>query len=82
MTTATATVLHPVPVEATHAWVITLQRPAAGGLATVTVDGVYAAQPGTTRQDAYQEIRAWVAEQHPHMAGANVLFFSLEPNRL
>ncbi|MFJ9605451.1 hypothetical protein ACIRS1_03745 [Kitasatospora sp. NPDC101176] len=66
----------------THAWVITLQKPLAHGLATVTVDGTYSAQPGDTRPIAYRKVRTWVDEQDPDMAGANVLFFSLEPYRL
>ncbi|MFJ6772634.1 hypothetical protein ACIQOV_16985 [Kitasatospora sp. NPDC091257] len=73
----------PVPVEPTHAWLITLQRPVERGvLATFTTEGTYTAKPGATRQSAYREIRALLDRQHPELAGANVLFFSLEPNRL
>ncbi|MET8545231.1 hypothetical protein ABZW03_32020 [Kitasatospora sp. NPDC004799] len=73
----------PVPVEPTHAWLITVQRPVERGvLATFTTEGTYTAGPGATREGAYREIRALLDQQRPELAGANVLFFSLEPNRL
>ncbi|WP_030241012.1 hypothetical protein [Streptomyces sp. NRRL S-350] len=75
-------VLHPVSVEPTHAWLMTLQRPVGNGLATFTSNGTYTAKPGATREDAYRDIRAWLNQQRPEMADACVLFFSLEPNRL
>ncbi|MFF4380315.1 hypothetical protein [Kitasatospora sp. NPDC001547] len=69
--------------QPTHAWLITLQRPLERGvLATFTTEGTYTALPGATRQKAYQEIRALLAKERPELRDANVLFFSLEPNRL
>ncbi|MEU8512522.1 hypothetical protein AB0C76_13130 [Kitasatospora sp. NPDC048722] len=68
--------------EPTHTWLITLQKPIGHGLSVVTMDGAYTVQPGDSRAIAYRKIRAWVDAKNPDMAGANVLFFSLEPNRL
>ncbi|WP_031067305.1 hypothetical protein [Streptomyces sp. NRRL WC-3742] len=68
--------------EPTHAWMITLQRPIPNGLNTLTFEGGYTAAPGTDRQRAYKEIRAQIDRQRPELAGAVLLFFSLEPYRL
>ncbi|MFD9692531.1 hypothetical protein ACFWXO_43000 [Kitasatospora sp. NPDC059088] len=80
--TVPASVYRPVSVEPTHSWVITLQKPLRTGFATFTVDGTYTAKPGSTRQQAYKDIRAWVEQQKPELVDANVMFFSLESNQL
>ncbi|WP_030273475.1 hypothetical protein [Streptomyces sp. NRRL B-24484] len=69
--------------EATDfAWLLTLQIPIHNGFQTFTGGGIYTARAGATRDAAYKQIRAWITEQNPAMERADVLFFSLEPNRL
>ncbi|MFF2749508.1 hypothetical protein ACFVVA_28700 [Kitasatospora sp. NPDC058048] len=72
----------PIPVEPTHTWLITLQKPLSYGVSTLTLNGVLTPEPGETRQSAYRKIRNSIDRQEPDMVGANVLFFSLEPYRL
>ncbi|MEU6967352.1 hypothetical protein AB0A71_06355 [Kitasatospora aureofaciens] len=68
--------------EPTHSWLITLQYPIPHGFAVTTQKGTLTVQPGTTRESAYLDIRAWLTQHQPEWADASVLFFSLEPYRL
>lgn len=65
-------------------FVLTVQKPAPGGGGYIVADwaGYMTPAPGWTRHDTYLAIRAEHVKQNPNMAGAGVLFFSLEPNQL
>ncbi|MEU9057019.1 hypothetical protein AB0D37_42735 [Streptomyces sp. NPDC048384] len=65
--------------EGTHFWVMSVEKP---GLASATRSGTYTPPPGSTRQDAFDEIFDALTSAHPSLHGATVLFFSLEPNGL
>ncbi|MFD7980217.1 hypothetical protein [Streptomyces sp. NPDC059071] len=70
----------PAPVsQGTHHWVMTLDLP---GRACVTESATWTPPPGTTRFDAYRQIRKHLAERHPDIQRAMCVFFSLEPNTL
>ncbi|MFD3530493.1 hypothetical protein [Streptomyces sp. NPDC058664] len=68
-----------IPQQGTHHWVLTLDLP---NSVRVTDFGTYTPLPNTTRHDAFTVIRESFIEQHPQLARASVLFFSLEPNDL
>nr|BFD92238.1 hypothetical protein KitaXyl93_35980 [Kitasatospora sp. Xyl93] len=71
--------------EPTHTWLITLQFPHGnGGFAVATRHGSSMFEPGSSREHAYQSIRAWLARHEPelHERNAHLVFFSLEPYRL
>ncbi|MEW1914641.1 hypothetical protein AB0442_40770 [Kitasatospora sp. NPDC085895] len=65
-----------------HSWLITLQLKIGGGFGVLTTEGTIPIAPGGSRTGAYREIRAELARQNPDLEQANVLFFSLEPDRL
>ncbi|MGW8528964.1 hypothetical protein [Nocardiopsis sp. NPDC055824] len=73
MAATTATAYH---------WVITLQKPIYNGFANRTNYGTLTAAPGETRERLFQQVIDLIISKVPEMAGANVLFFSLEPNEL
>ncbi|WP_372407752.1 hypothetical protein [Streptomyces luteireticuli] len=75
---------HPKPGAApvqpgSHFFIITLEQP---GRETYTTHGAFTPPPGSTRHDAFLAILAIVVRSVPSMQGANVTFFSLEPNQL
>ncbi|MFF7994196.1 hypothetical protein ACFZDG_31000 [Kitasatospora xanthocidica] len=73
------------PSEPTHTWLITLQFPLGnGGFAVATRHGSSTFSPGSSREQAYVSIRAWIARQEPELreSSASLVFFSLEPYRL
>ncbi|WP_406500952.1 hypothetical protein OHA04_07975 [Streptomyces sp. NBC_01590] len=63
-------------------FVLTVQKPASGGYIVADWSGYLTPEPGWTRHDTYQAIRAEHVKQNPTLAHAGVLFFSLEPNQL
>ncbi|MFE2721327.1 hypothetical protein [Kitasatospora sp. NPDC059327] len=65
-----------------YSWVITLQYPMGSGFRVITHSGTYPSQPGASRTEAYRAIRDAIARVEPRAATANVLFLSLEPDRL
>lgn len=65
--------------QGSHHWILTLELP---GRATSSNFGTLTPLPGWTRMDAFTAIKEHVAQQNPEMAGANTVFFSLEPNQL
>jgi hypothetical protein len=71
-----------VAEQGSHHFLITLQRPTGSGFGTADWSGTWTPPPGTTRADGYARIRADIAAAHPEFAQANVVFFTLEPNRL
>lgn len=80
MTPPTAQTTTPTQAaQGSHFWVLTLELP---GRAAMTQNGTYTPPPGTTRYDAYQALRRYVAADHPEMARATTMFFALEPNQL
>ncbi|WP_405778335.1 hypothetical protein [Streptomyces sp. NBC_00859] len=73
---APGTAVAPPP---SHHWVISLKKP---GVAVGSWHSAYTPPAGATRQEAFQAIKDLVIAQNPPMAGAVVIFFSLEPNLL
>jgi hypothetical protein len=72
-----------VPVQQhTHHYVITLQVPARDGFRNGTWSGTFTPHPDETRADVYTALLADIANRTPEYRGSNVLFFSIEPNRL
>ncbi|UQX00905.1 hypothetical protein [Streptomyces sp. RerS4] len=65
--------------QGSHMWVLTLEMP---GRAMTTQYGTWTPPAGSSRFDVFMAIRGHVAAQQPEMAGANTIFFSLEPNQL
>ncbi|WP_371791509.1 hypothetical protein OG285_17690 [Streptomyces sp. NBC_01471] len=62
-----------------HHWVISLDKPNVG---VGSWHSAYTPAPGATRQGEFQAIKDLVFSQNPAMAGAVVVFFSLERNDL
>lgn len=67
------------PKQGTHFYTITVEMP---GYAMRSMDGTYTPAPGETRLDIYRSLRAVIAERDEEMRHANLVFFSIEPNRL
>ncbi|OEJ40136.1 hypothetical protein AR457_16450 [Streptomyces agglomeratus] len=65
--------------QGSHLWIITLQVP---GGASATGHGTFTPPAHWTRRDAFRAVLAEMYKDAPELTGANVLFFSLEPNRL
>lgn len=68
-------------------WVACVQpaQQKAGVVALFTFKGTFVPLPSDTRRDAFNGIRAYIAEELTKAgqpADHNVLFFSLEPNQL
>ena len=63
----------------THFWVLSVERP---GLVSVTRTGTCTPTAGRTRESVFADLYAHVTGADPHLRGATVLYFSLEPNRL
>ena len=62
-------------------WILTLQYPVPGqGFGVITRNSTLTAPPSTTRAAMFRNILQCVTEGNPEARGANVLFFSLEPN--
>ncbi|MDP9870480.1 MULTISPECIES: hypothetical protein [Streptosporangium] len=59
--------------------VLTLSKPCSGGFRQATLIRTITADPGSTRSG----LLSWALDQAgPELQGANVLFFSAEPNAL
>ncbi|MFD7977519.1 hypothetical protein [Streptomyces sp. NPDC059071] len=69
----------PAEQQGSHHYVLTLDLP---GRAAVTWSGTVTPGAADTRHSLYLLLREHVSTSHPEMARANVVFFSLEPNRL
>ncbi|MFE5517448.1 hypothetical protein ACFQ9Q_06875 [Streptomyces virginiae] len=70
----------PAPAaQGSHHWVLTLEMPGRG---MTTQFGTWTPPAGATRYDVLATLRAHIVAQNPEMASANIIFFSLEPNRL
>ncbi|MEU4964980.1 hypothetical protein [Streptomyces smyrnaeus] len=70
------------PEQGTHHFVMTCQKPQAGGFAVATWDGDFTPNPQATRRDVYQWLRKQFDREFPDLARGVVAFFSLEPNKL
>lgn len=68
--------------QATHHYVLTVQKPLPQGLAVHTIHGTCILAAGATRKDVYEQVRAEFDQTTPELMGGNVLFWSLEPNQL
>jgi hypothetical protein len=65
--------------QGSHFWLMTLEIP---GRFAFTSHGAYTPRPGESRQDAYEEIRAYIASQNPELERANVSFFAFDRNEV
>lgn len=64
-----------------YMWVITVQWPTGGGFGNATLANTVDLPAGASRMDIYTQIRE-LAERETRSNSLNVLFFSLEPDRL
>ncbi|RCG20777.1 hypothetical protein DTL70_21115 [Streptomyces diacarni] len=72
-----------MPEQGTHHFVMTCQKPqAGGGFAVATWSGNFTPQPEATRHDVYEWLREQYAREFPDLTHGVVLFFSLESNQL
>ncbi|GGT62498.1 hypothetical protein [Streptomyces lateritius] len=62
-----------------HHYVLTLDMP---GRIAGTWHGTVTPGPTSTRNDMFLWLRERISSENPEFARANVVFFSLEPNRL
>ncbi|MFG3001299.1 hypothetical protein [Streptomyces sp. NPDC048340] len=65
--------------QGSHMWVLTLEMPGRG---MTTQYGTWTPPASATRLDVFVTLRGHIVAQHPEMASANTVFFSLEPNQL
>lgn len=72
----------PAPSQGSHHWVITLEAPHGTGKAAHTSQGTLTPAPGYTRANAFTDIYTALVDRNPQLRGANVVFFTLEPNAL
>ena len=78
---------HPVnasgnpPRTTRYMWILTLQKPMRGGFANHTSFGTYDAPSDASRNAIYTELLR-LCQERAGFDGANVLFFSLELDRL
>jgi len=80
MTTQTQQTTTPTaPEQGTHHWILTVDLP---GRTSLTANGTWTPPAGWTRSDVFNAIKQDMAQRHPELATANVVFFSLEPNQL
>ncbi|WP_405543489.1 hypothetical protein OG590_10030 [Streptomyces goshikiensis] len=77
--TSTSTTAAPAATQGSHMWVMTLEVPGRG---MTTQYGTWTPPAGATRYDVFAALRGHIVAEHPEMASANCVFFSLEPNRL
>ncbi|MGW3360555.1 hypothetical protein ACWDFL_35060 [Streptomyces bungoensis] len=66
----------------THHFVLTLQAPAGDGFLMHTFSSPITPPAGSTRAEILAGLRDQIAESHPDFLGAQVVFWSLEPNAL
>ncbi|MET9402119.1 hypothetical protein [Kitasatospora sp. NPDC002965] len=67
----------------THHYVMTLQKPMdGGGYAVRSLSGTCTPGAGATRYDLYQWVMAEMIRAAPQLAGSNVMFFDVQPNRI
>lgn len=62
-----------------HHYVLTLDMP---GRVAGTWHGTFTPAASATRNDIFVWLRERISAENPEFARANVVFFSLEPNRL
>ncbi|MDH2388292.1 hypothetical protein QCN29_05710 [Streptomyces sp. HNM0663] len=65
--------------QGSHHYVLTLELP---GRMSSTWYGTFTPTPGASRHDVFTALRNQIGEQNPELSTGNVVFFSLEPNRL
>jgi hypothetical protein len=72
------------PAQGTHHYILTLQKPMRSGvgLAVSTSAGHCTPSAGMTRYDVYQWLIADLVRHSPELAGASVLCFDLQPNKI
>ncbi|GGU68961.1 hypothetical protein [Streptomyces lavendofoliae] len=65
--------------QGSHHYVLTLELP---GRMSSTWSGTITPHPGASRHDVYMALRNQIGDQNSELSRGNVVFFSLEPNRL
>ncbi|MGW6565085.1 hypothetical protein [Streptomyces sp. NPDC054975] len=68
-----------VQQHGSHHYVLTLDMP---GRIASTWHGTFTPGPTSTRNDVFLWLRERISAENPEFTRANVVFFSLEPNRL
>lgn len=68
--------------QGSHHFIMTTQVPSPHGFSINSFYGTFTPLAGSTRKDAYEQIRAEHDRLYPEMAQGSVLFFSLERNEL
>ncbi|MFB6984101.1 hypothetical protein [Streptomyces scopuliridis] len=65
--------------QGSHFYVMTLEKP---GLVSAMRTGTYTPAPGTTRNDAFNEIYELITSSNRDLYRAHVVFFTIESNQL
>ncbi|MFF2061104.1 hypothetical protein ACFVWZ_04750 [Streptomyces sp. NPDC058200] len=65
--------------QGSHFYVLTLEKP---GLMSATRTGTYTPAPGTTRNDAFNDIYDQLTSSNRDLYRANVVFFTIESNQI
>jgi hypothetical protein len=69
--------------QGTHFYAMTVQKPLRpGATADYTLSGHMTPPPTWTRADFYQAIYNDITNTYPQLAGASVLFFTVDRNQL
>jgi hypothetical protein len=68
--------------QPTHHYVLTLQMQQRSSTAVATFTAAVTPPAGWTREQFYKGLYTELTTKYEHLAGANTLFFALEPNQL
>lgn len=68
--------------QGTHFWFMVIQTPRDGGLYVNSYQGTWTPEPGATRLDMFNIIRAFVNEKDPRSRGGAAVAFDIQPNEL
>ena len=69
--------------QGSHFWFMSFTQSAPGrGVSTHYRSGSCNLQPGATRLDMFSILRTYVDETWPDLAGASVIAFDIQPNKI
>ncbi|WP_280866520.1 hypothetical protein [Streptomyces sp. SAI-127] len=68
--------------DGTHWWFMSFIQPDGLGFVTARRSGTCTPYEGATRSEMFERLRAQVSEADPSLAGATVMFFDIQPDRL
>ncbi|WP_327066826.1 hypothetical protein [Kitasatospora sp. NBC_01302] len=74
----------PPAEQGTHFWFMSLMKaiPGGGGFSTHDRSGTCSPRTGNTRLDMFTELHGWVEATWPELAGATVIAFDIQPNKI